>query len=71
MKSKLFAAVLTLSVLPFLASAQEASIFPKGEKAPNVHHTGDVWLNHLSDADSTFDYNVTLATFAPGAPCVR
>ncbi|MFB6278770.1 MAG: DUF4440 domain-containing protein [Salinibacter sp.] len=67
MKSKLLAAVLILSVLPSLASAQDGPIFPKGKKAPNVHHTGDVWLNHLSDADSTFDYNVTLATFAPGA----
>ncbi len=49
------------------AAAQEASIFPKGEKGPNVHHTGDVWLNHVSDADDTFDYNIALATFAPRA----
>ena len=47
--------------------AQESSIFPIGEKAPNVHHTGEVWLNHVSDADNTFDYNIALATFAPGA----
>ena len=49
------------------AVAQDASIFQRGEKAPNVHHTGDVWLNHLSDADSTFDFNVVVATFAAGA----
>ena len=48
------------------AIAQD-SIFPKGEKAPNVHHTGDVWLTHVSDADETFDYNVAHAFFAPGA----
>lgn len=47
--------------------AQETPLFPKGEKAPNVHHTGDVWLYHVSDADAPFDYNLTLATFAPGA----
>ena len=57
-------AILTLSTQ---AVAQEASTFPKGEKAPNVHHTGDVWLNHLSEADDAFDYNIALATFAAGA----
>lgn len=67
MKSRLFATVLLLAALPPLVMAQDESIFPRGDKAPNVHHTGDVWLNHLSDADSTFDYNVTLATFAAGA----
>lgn len=33
----------------------QPEIFPKGEKAPNVHHTGDVWLNHLAEADENFD----------------
>jgi 4-carboxymuconolactone decarboxylase len=56
-----------LVALSIQAGAQELSIFPKGEKAANVHHTGDVWLHHVSDADKTFDYNVVLATFAPGA----
>lgn len=42
-------------------------IFPLGNKAPNVHHTGDVWLSHVSAADSTFDYNVAVATFSAGA----
>ena len=54
--------IITMNIL----NAQE-SIFPKGKLAPNVYHTGDVWLNHLADADETFDYNVVLATFAPGA----
>jgi len=47
--------------------AQETAIFEKGEKAPNVHHTGDIWLNHLSAADSSFAYNIALATCAPGS----
>lgn len=61
-----------LPILLFMAIsthviAQNTSIFPQGEKAPNVHHTGDVWLSHLSTADSTFDYNIAVAKFAAGA----
>ncbi|NJB84465.1 quercetin dioxygenase-like cupin family protein/ketosteroid isomerase-like protein [Lewinella marina] len=48
-------------------AAQSDALFPRGEKAPNVHHTGDVWLYHPSDADDHFDYNLAVATFAPGA----
>ena len=53
--------------LPIQAMAQDAPIFPKGEKGSNVHHVGDVWLHHLSNADTTFKYNIAVATFAPGA----
>ncbi|HET9431982.1 MAG TPA: DUF4440 domain-containing protein, partial [Chitinophagaceae bacterium] len=49
------------------AVAQETSIFPKGEKAANVHHVGNVWLNELSEPDTSFNYNITVATFDPGA----
>ncbi|HLR25394.1 MAG TPA: DUF4440 domain-containing protein [Fodinibius sp.] len=59
--------ILFFATLSTQAVAQDTSIFPKGEKAPNVHHTGDVWLNHLSEADNTFDFNVVVATFAAGA----
>lgn len=62
-----FITILFMAVLSNQAFAQDAKIFPKGELAPNVHHTGDVWLNHLSGADETFDYNIALATFAAGA----
>lgn len=47
--------------------AQKNSIFPEGKKAPNIHHTGDVWLNHLSVGDSIFNYNIAIAKFAVGA----
>lgn len=67
MKKVLCLTIVFFAALSTQAVAQDAPIFPKGEKAPNVHHTGDVWLNHVSDADSTFDYNIALATFAPGA----
>ncbi|CAI8439747.1 MAG: Uncharacterised protein [Cryomorphaceae bacterium] len=43
------------------------SIFPRGIKAPNVHHTGDIWLSHIADADETFNWNVAQAASAPGA----
>ena len=48
------------------AMAQEA-LFPVGEKAANVYHTGDVWLSHVLEATETFDYSVAQAVSAPGA----
>ena len=47
--------------------AQETSIFPKGEKAPNVHHVGTVWLNELSKPDSIFTSSVAVAVFEADA----
>jgi quercetin dioxygenase-like cupin family protein len=67
MKPFLTTALLLTSVICAKVIAQDASVFLKGEKAPNVHHTGDVWLYHLSNADSTFDYNIAVATFAAAA----
>ena len=67
MRRVLYPTMLLLAAVSTRAVAQEAPLFPLGDKAPNVHHTGDVWLNHLSNADSTFDFNVVVATFAAGA----
>ena len=67
MKKTLYLALLFTAAFSIHTKAQDASTFPKGEKAANVHHTGDVWLNHVSDADKTFQYAIALATFAPGA----
>lgn len=59
--------------MPFLLlinlsiSAQYSPLFPGGDPAPNVHHTGEVWLSHLSHADDHFGYNIAVARFAPGA----
>jgi 4-carboxymuconolactone decarboxylase len=47
--------------------AQETAIFSIGEKSPNVHHVGEVWLNELSAADTTFNYSIALATFKSDA----
>ena len=67
MRRVLYSTMLLLAAVSTRTVAQEAPLFPLGDKAPNVHHTGDVWLNHLSSADSTFDFNVVVATFAAGA----
>lgn len=61
--------VITLFLVTFSLGvvAQETSVFSKGEVATVNNHTGTVWLNELSQPDSTFNYSVTFATFAPGA----
>ena len=67
MKKPLYSLFLLSAALSFQAAAQQGFIFPKGEKGANVHHVGDVWLSHVSNADSTFRYNIAEATFAPGS----
>lgn len=57
--------ILTL-VITANAVAQR-SVFPKGKKAPNVHHTGDIWLTHISNATPTFNYNVAQAVSKVGS----
>ena len=65
---------MTTRLLPLLgllaiaasARAQPATPFPRGEVAPNVHHTGTVWLRTLVEPDEAFDA-VALATFEAGA----
>lgn len=63
MKKALYLTILIAVALSFQAAAQQSSIFPKGEKSPNVLHIGNVWLSHVSNADSTFKYNIAEATF--------
>jgi len=65
MKRILYSLLFTASIV-HPALAQEA-IFPIGPLAKNVHHTGDVWLSHVTDADETFDWSVAQAVSAPGA----
>ncbi|WP_160070206.1 cupin domain-containing protein [Sphingobacterium bovisgrunnientis] len=47
--------------------AQDQSIFPLGEKAKNVNHTGDVWLRELHSADGKINSQISVAVFAPNA----
>jgi 4-carboxymuconolactone decarboxylase len=58
----LFGAFLSLQV-----TAQSNYLFSKGEKSPNVHHVGDVWLKEINGADSIFNSSIAVATFAIGA----
>ncbi|QNF33086.1 cupin domain-containing protein [Adhaeribacter swui] len=67
MKQILYFILLLSSILSTEVVAQNASIFPKGEKSPNVHHVGNVWLNELSAPDSTFNYGIAVATMERGA----
>jgi len=66
MKQIVYLSVLLSAALSEVV-AQDATTFPKGEKAANVHHVGNVWLNELSPADSVFTYSISLATFDAGA----
>lgn len=67
MKRVLLYTILLSAALSSQVAAQDAPIFPKGEKAANVHHTGSVWLHELVKADSILDIHVSAATFDAGA----
>lgn len=67
MKKALYLTVLLFVAITSTTFAQNTPIFPKGEKSPNVHHVGNVWLSELSAADSTFTYSTAVAIFDPGA----
>ena len=67
MKKILFCTIFLSAAQAHTATAQNATIFPKGEKSPNVHHIGDVWLKELNAADSILNISVAVATFAPNA----
>lgn len=59
--------ILLITKIGSAAFAQSTPIFPKGEVSTVDNHTGTVWLNELSKADSSLDINVAMATFAQGA----
>ena len=67
MKKAFHFAILLSAAAHTHALAQDAPIFPKGEKSPNVHHAGNVWLKELNEPDSIFNYSIAVATFDPGA----
>jgi len=60
--------LLLLAGLPFMGIAQTpeyktSSYLTEGAKAPNTHYIGEAWLNSLLQAESSFDYNITKASF--------
>lgn len=62
MKPVLYSILLSAAICS-QAVAQDAPIFTKGEKSPNVHHVGNVWLKELNVADSIFTYSTAVAIF--------
>lgn len=66
MKQTLYAFLL-FTALSTQATAQDTSIFPKGEIATVDNHTGTVWLTELAIPDSILNFSLAQATFAPGA----
>ncbi|RYY57909.1 MAG: cupin domain-containing protein [Chitinophagaceae bacterium] len=50
-----------------LSEISNEFIFPKGQKVTNSNFTGTVWLNYLSESDSTYNVNIGSVTFEPGA----
>ena len=67
MKKIQFLTILLTAAFSFQATAQDPSIFPKGEISTTDNHTGKIWLNELSVGDSLFTNSIALATYAPGA----
>jgi quercetin dioxygenase-like cupin family protein len=59
--------ILLCVVLSIKLTAQDVSIFPKGEISTTDNHTGTVWLTELNKPDSVFNFSLAQATFAPGA----
>jgi quercetin dioxygenase-like cupin family protein len=68
MKKILFFTILLSAALFAQVVAQETALFPKkGEKAANVHHIGNVWLEEINIPDSVFTFGTSVAIFDPGA----
>jgi 4-carboxymuconolactone decarboxylase len=61
--------IITICCIAFakISTAQQSTIFPKGEISTTDNHTGTVWLKELNTPDTTFNLSLAHATFAPGA----
>ena len=58
-------------LFPLVSSSQEYNLksykidnLDVEEKAPNIHYLGNAWLKGIVEADTDFEYNITLATFS-------
>ena len=67
MKQVLYFTIFLCAAVSTRVVAQDASIFPRGEISTTDNHTGTIWLNELSQPDSSLNYSVAVATYAPGA----
>jgi len=67
MRKHEYLVVLLLVIITASRMMAQDIIFPKGEISTADNHTGKVWLQELSIADSIFNYGIAMATFDPGA----
>lgn len=67
MKKTIYHTVLLFAAVATQAVAQQSPLFSKGEKSPNAHHVGNVWLRELHAADSIFNNSIAFATFEADA----
>lgn len=67
MKNVIYSTIIVLGLIAIDVKAQDNGIFPLGEKAKNINHTGDVWLSELNKPDNTINAQIALAVFAPNA----
>jgi quercetin dioxygenase-like cupin family protein len=67
MKATKYIKFIVLMLLADRSIAQDSPLFAKGEKSPNVHHVGNVWLTELNAPDSVFAYGTSVAIFDAGA----
>jgi len=67
MKKYIFITAFFFAVILNNATAQDTTIFPKGEVATVDNHTGTVWLKELNHPDSILNFSLAQASFAPGA----
>jgi len=68
MKQALSLLILFAVILCARVSAQDSTIFPKGETGKNTDdYTGTIWLSELNQPDSNFNFSIAQATYAPGS----
>lgn len=61
-------ALILFSVVCMKISAQDSTLFPKGEIGKNTdNYTGTIWLNELNQPDSNFTFSLAQAVYAPGS----
>lgn len=66
--SKTIFIVLFAAIFCNRASAQDSTLFPRGQIGANTdNYTGTIWLNELNHADSNFTFSMAQAVYAPGA----
>lgn len=67
MQKKISIAILLSLAVCSRLTAQDNSIFPKGEISNTDNHTGTIWLAELNQPDTIFNFSLAQAIYAQGA----